>query len=384
MKFLLTAIDRFDMVSEAIREFGNEVPIIIENNRLVPKGLSATGIFEPSNQKYLKQARDIIESLEVDCVLSTSGYDEHVLTEGLIGEICEEKSILFIGQNTECISICNNKHKTREVLKSHNLIAEGELIKKRNDLEDYFKKNNATVIYKPTSEMSGNGQIVIDNITQIKSLDLQLPGIVERFIEGIEVGLDIFTLNNKHISFEPIYKSETSLRNKHSLEKVRIANFPFSAEVKNRIIEAGRIVAEAVKSSGWINIDLILDKNENIYIIDVNPRTGGTTRMNYMASKVNPYKIAIEQVLNHKKMKNLVIPFSDCVLEFPIYKNFDIENSDELFIYYSSNARTYLGILTVNMKLLEADRNIFEVVAKNNSSVVQYLEQLGILNVELR
>jgi len=187
---------------------------------------------------------------------------------------------------------------------------------------------------------------------------LAFPGVVEQFIEGIEVGIDVYSTKENHFVYDPIFKSETSLQNIHSVEKLRVAKYPFSNKKIEKLREIGRCVAAAVNSTVWINIDMVMTTNGEIYVLDVNSRNGGTTRMNGMASHINPYTLAIDLYLNpSNKDYSRNLPFLDLVVEFPIFNVYSLENTQDFYIYYPTRPKSYKGIVTARIPYKDNEIN---------------------------
>ncbi|MBY9011243.1 MAG: ATP-grasp domain-containing protein [Candidatus Lokiarchaeota archaeon] len=265
----------------------------------------------------------------------------------------------FIGQSTECAVICNNKWITKSILNSNSIpTLNGHLIHNSTELKSFLKNATGIYICKPLCEWSGKGQFILNTkIFRNESINyLNYPFIIEEFITAIEISVDIFTHNSNHVIYPPVYKGITSVETRHALNRLRFCPYNWSKEIEDKILNYAKRVAIAVQSTGWLDIDMLL-VDDNLYVLEVNSRFSGTTRMISMVSKIDPYEITVKAALG-EQIDNIIINRTNGIsFEVPFYQNIQTIQKDHIFVYYSSTPHLWLGKITakVDQKKLPDD-----------------------------
>lgn len=104
--------------------------------------------------------------------------------------------------------------------------------------------------------------------------------MIEKYISGIEMSVQVVRYGNKSIVSPPVYKGPTSLEMIHPLKKLRIFPNPWHAEKLNkRIMEMAIRLADASQAKGPLDIDLVAVNEEEFYVLEVNSRLSGVSRM---------------------------------------------------------------------------------------------------------
>jgi len=337
------------MIKKAFDSHNVEVVLVQNSEPIDTKGLVDKEFFVSEKEKYFNKLKEVIIEDDIDFCISTSGYDELTVLDSFVGEICRIHNVNFIGQSYECSNICWDKWQTKEMLKLNEVsVLDNLLCENHSVLLKSIESFNTPIVIKNIKGISGKHQKVIFDKKKLEGLsDLVYPVILEPFIEGTEYSIDIFSHNNKHIVYPPIYKGEVTTDNfSHPMLKLRVTPPPNKNELLNKLIEKGIRVSKAIKSTGWVNIDMIVSNNK-IYVLEVNARFSGTTRITYMATEINPYKITLEAAIG-KIDKDRVIESKNVAIEFPIYKKIK-KHLPFVNIYYTSTHLPAIGRATVKL-----------------------------------
>ena len=123
---------------------------------------------------------------------------------------------------------------------------------------------------------------IINNDEQLKhylktavEIDEDKPVLVDKYIRGKEVEVDAIC-DGKDV-FIPGIMELVERTGIHSGDSISVyPTFSISEKVKNTIKEYTTKLGLGIGIIGLFNIQFIVDKDENVYIIEVNPRSSRT------------------------------------------------------------------------------------------------------------
>ena len=129
---------------------------------------------------------------------------------------------------------------------------------------------------------------------------------LQQFIKGIEISLEIYSFNGIHKIIQ------TSLR---VLKKYKsalcIISLDINRQFKKRIIKKIIDVYKKIQVfNGISHVEIIVDKNNNIYPIDINFRMGGAGVTEYLLNDtlaINCFKVDFNTLKNNKRFSNFKI-----------------------------------------------------------------------------
>ncbi len=176
---------------------------------------------------------------------------------------------------TQTISLCNDKLKLKKKLKN-----------KINFPKTYGKK----IIIKPKIGRGSKNQLVINNNKKfLKIFKNNNFFFVEEFIDGKEYTIDcVFDKKNKLVFALPrerVVKSNLSIVGK--------------IEKNTKIIKFVNKLSKEIKFIGNVNIQVIVDSKNKIFLTDINPRVSGSIIFS-IKSGFNPFILA-NKILSNKK-----------------------------------------------------------------------------------
>lgn len=209
-----------------------------------------------------KSAEVIFESAK------NMGLDPKLLADYGLFEINHNgKSIYFFHgtsylNNSMSSYLSRNKHFTRIVLEKNNLPNIPFCLPKDNEEAAEFLRIHKKIIAKPTHGDNSIGVRLIEDIKQLKTLDL-FDSIIEKYIEGEEFRTLI--LNGEVIALHKyIHKFDVPGVKRISYEK---------SDWDPKMLDIALRAAKALDLN-FVSVDFIKDTNGNLFILEINSSTG--------------------------------------------------------------------------------------------------------------
>ncbi len=151
------------------------------------------------------------------------------------------------------------------------------------------------VLVRPSFVLGGRAMQIVSKESDLKTylqtaaaLDEEKPVLVDHYIRGKEVEVD--AVCDGYDVFVPGIMELVERTGVHSGDSVSV--YPprsLSENVKNKILEYTKKLGPAIGIVGLYNIQFIVDENEEVYIIEVNPRSSRTVPF---LSKATGYALA--------------------------------------------------------------------------------------------
>lgn len=215
----------------------------------------------------------------------TSGED------GTIQGLLESLNIKYTGENILVSAVCMNKVCTKKIWQASNVstsdfILLEEIKEMGNDyIKDNVNKFNFPIILKPISSGSSVGVLLIKTINEfesiIKKIDNKRNYFIEPYIKGKEITVGLVKENNDVYVF-PILgiNSKNEIYDydaKYTPGKTEM-EIPakISKEIENKVIENCKKGYTVLGCEGLSRIDVIIDNDNNIYLMEVNTQSGMT------------------------------------------------------------------------------------------------------------
>ncbi len=236
-------------------------------------------------------------------------------------KISEKVEQIFLFADEELFNLSNNRKISRNILNKI-LISPSQTINLCNDklklkkkLKNNIKFPNSVgkkIIIKPKIGRGSKNQITIkrDKKELIKFFKKDKNFFVEEFIHGKEYTIDCLFDKQNNLLFalprQRIVKSNLSIVGKIVKKKILI-NF-----VKK--------ISKEIKFIGNVNIQVIIDNKNKIYLIDINPRVSGSIIFS-IKSGFNPFLLANKILSNQKFIKPKNISYGKTFYRY--WKTFD-------------------------------------------------------------
>lgn len=326
MKVLFIGSRLYDDVAYHVDKLGIE-SIITESNEEAPNLDLATKYYIVP--RGMEKPMEVAIDEKVDAIVPLLGIDPPLMAVAIMKEEIEEKhNIPVISSNVNAVAIASDKIKTKEFFKSIGLNVPPANVLKRDDFEseDEFieKLGFSFPIVLKQGEGQGGKDICITNefsdvLEYFENFD---EALIEKFIEGSEVSIEVLGWNGQYLPLVPVYKGETSLEGIHPIKRLRYGPCNFEEMDNEEFRKMAKYIALNLKSEGTIDMDLIYSKEENkVYAIEINTRPSGTRYMSFACTDLNPLNLLVDIASGNfnvesleKEMKNyytLEIPIGD-------------------------------------------------------------------------
>lgn len=266
-----------------------EREVSLRSGKAVYEGLKEAA-YEVEALDFTPETMHRIKEISPDIVFITlhgkNGED------GTVQGYLELLGIPYTGSGVLASAVCMNKVITKKLLGFEGLpTADFQVIKKRGFNRDLFNPTllvedfGLPLVVKPATQGSSVGTSIVresENIVPALELAFSLDEeiLVEKFIAGIE--LTVTVLGNDSLKTLPVieivpkneyydYESKYMPGMSDHIIPARI-----SEEERERVEEISCKAYEAVGCRGYARIDLILDREGNPYILEINTLPGMT------------------------------------------------------------------------------------------------------------
>ena len=173
-------------------------------------------------------------------------------------------------------------------------------------IEDGVAAANAVgypVLVRPSFVLGGRAMQIVANESQLRhylktavEIDEDKPVLVDKYISGKEVEVD--AICDGHDVFVPGIMELVERTGIHSGDSISVyPTFSISDKVKGTILQYAKKLGLGCGIVGLYNIQFIVDKSDEVYIIEVNPRSSRTVPFLSKATGYSLADIATECIL---------------------------------------------------------------------------------------
>ncbi len=297
-----------------IKNSGYEAIIINNNPETVSTGYTTADklYFEPLTPE---DVMNIIEfEKPIGVIASLGGQTAINLAEPLM-----KRGVKIIGTDCEAIDRAENRDLFEGLLTSLGIPQpKGKAVTNIEAGIAAAAEIGYPVLVRPSFVLGGRAMQIVANEEQLRrylrtavEIDVDKPVLVDKYIEGKEVEVD--AICDGRDVFVPGIMELVERTGVHSGDSISVyPAFSISDRVKGIILQYAKKLGLGVGIVGLYNIQFIVDKDENVYIIEVNPRSSRTVPFLSKATGYSLADIATEVILG-KSLKEQGI--------FDIYPN---------------------------------------------------------------
>ena len=284
---------------QTIRRAGYEAIIINNNPETVSTdyNISDKLYFEPLTPEDVMAIVDFEKPIGV--IASLGGQTAINLAQPLF-----DRGVNIIGTDCEAIDKAEDRKKFEILLKELEIpqpkgravtnIDEG--VKTANEIE-------YPVLVRPSFVLGGRAMEIVANDESLRrylktavEIDEDKPVLVDHYIQGKEVEVD--AICDGCDVFVPGIMELVERTGVHSGDSISVyPSFSISNKVKGKILQYTKKLGMAIGIKGLFNIQFIVDSNDNVYIIEVNPRSSRTVPFLSKATGFSLADIATEVIL---------------------------------------------------------------------------------------
>ena len=282
-----------------IKKSGYEAIIINNNPETVSTDYTTADklYFEPLTPE---DVMNIIEFEKPEGVIASLGGQTAInLAQPLM-----ERGVKIIGTDCEAIEKAENRDSFEKILSELNIPQpQGKAVTK---IEDGIAAANAIgypVLVRPSFVLGGRAMQIVANESQLRhylktavEIDEDKPVLVDKYIQGKEVEVD--AICDGINVFVPGIMELVERTGVHSGDSMSVyPAFSISNKVKGIILQYAKKLGLGIGIIGLYNIQFIVDKDENVFIIEVNPRSSRTVPFLSKATGYSLADIATEVIL---------------------------------------------------------------------------------------
>ena len=326
MKVLFIGSRLYDDVAYHVDKLGVE-SIITESNEEAPNLDLATKYYIVP--RGMDKPMEIAIKEEVDAIVPLLGIDPPLMNVAIMKEEIEEKhNIPVISSNVNAVKIASDKIKTKDFFKSIGLNVPPAKVLKKDDFEnesEFIEKLgfDFPIVLKQGEGQGGKDICITNDFADVSDyFNLFDEALIEKFIEGSEVSIEVIGWNGEYLPLVPVYKGETNLEGIHPIKRLRYGPCDFESIDNEEFRKLAKHIASNLKSEGTIDMDLIYSKEENkVYAIEINTRPSGTRYLSFACTDLNPLNLLVDIATGNfdieefeEKMKSyytLEIPIGD-------------------------------------------------------------------------
>ena len=282
-----------------IKKSGYEAIIINNNPETVSTDYTTSDklYFEPLT---VEDVMNIIEFEQPQGVVASLGGQTAINLAAPL----DARGVKIIGTDCEAIDKAENRDAFEKLLISLDIPQpEGKAV---TDIEEGVAAANRIgypVLVRPSFVLGGRAMQIVANEEQLRhylktavEIDADKPVLVDKYIIGKEVEVD--AICDGRDVFVPGVMELVERTGIHSGDSISVyPTFSISSKVKGTILEYAKKLGLGIGIRGLYNIQFIVDKDEKVYIIEVNPRSSRTVPFLSKATGYSLADIATEVIL---------------------------------------------------------------------------------------
>ena len=282
-----------------IKNSGYESIIINNNPETVSTDYTTADklYFEPLTPE---DVMNIIDFEQPEGVIASLGGQTAInLAEPLM-----KRGVNIIGTDCEAIDKAENRDRFEKLLRDLGIPQpEGKAVTKIEDGIAAAARIGYPVLVRPSFVLGGRAMQIVHNENQLRhylktavEIDEDKPVLVDKYIIGKEVEVD--AICDGRDVFVPGIMELVERTGIHSGDSISVyPTFSISDKVKGTILQYAKKLGLGIGIVGLYNIQFIVDKNEKVYIIEVNPRSSRTVPFLSKATGYSLADIATEAIL---------------------------------------------------------------------------------------
>lgn len=245
--------------------------------------------FEPLTPE---DVMNIIDYEQPEGVIATLGGQTAIN----LADPLRERGVRIIGTDCEAIDRAENRDLFEKLLIELNIPQpNGRAVTKIEDGVRAAAEIGYPVLVRPSFVLGGRAMQIVANEAQLRhylktavEIDEDKPVLVDKYIIGKEVEVD--AICDGHDVFVPGIMELVERTGIHSGDSISVyPSFSISDKVKGVILQYAKKLGLGIGIVGLYNIQFIVDREDRVFIIEVNPRSSRTVPF---LSKATGYSLA--------------------------------------------------------------------------------------------
>ena len=276
---------------KTIKEAGFEAIIINNNPETVSTDYTTSDklYFEPL---CVEDVMNVIELEKPDGIIASLGGQTAVN----LAKPLEDRGVKIIGTDCAAIEKAENRDAFEKLLSELAIPQpKGQAVTNIEDGVKAAEEIGYPVLVRPSFVLGGRAMQIVAKEEYLRhylktavEIDEDKPVLVDKYICGKEVEID--AICDGMDVFVPGIMELVERTGVHSGDSISVyPSFSISGKVKETILEYAKKLGIGIGIVGLFNIQFIVDKEDNVYIIEVNPRSSRTVPF---LSKATGYPLA--------------------------------------------------------------------------------------------
>ena len=276
---------------KTIKEAGYEAIIINNNPETVSTDYTTSDklYFEPLT---VEDVMNIVELEKPEGVVAALGGQTAINLAGPLSKL----GVKIIGTDVNAIEKAENRDAFERVMKDLELLQpRGEAVTNIEDGIKVAKEIGYPVLVRPSYVLGGRAMQIVSNQKALEKylktaveINTEQPVLVDKYITGKELEVDA-VCDGKDV-FIPGIMEHVEKTGIHSGDSISVyPTFSVSQKAKDTIIDYTVKLGLGIGIVGLYNIQFIVDDKEDVYVIEVNPRSSRTVPF---ISKSTGYSLA--------------------------------------------------------------------------------------------
>ncbi len=282
-----------------IKKAGYEAIIINNNPETVSTDYTTADklYFEPLTPE---DVMNIIDFEKPEGVIASLGGQTAInLAQPLM-----DRGVKIIGTDCAAIERAENRDSFEKILEELEIPQpQGRAVTKIEDGIEAAATIGYPVLVRPSFVLGGRAMQIVANEEQLRhylktavEIDEDKPVLVDKYIQGKEVEVD--AICDGINVFVPGIMELVERTGVHSGDSISVyPTFSISDKVKGTILQYAKKLGLGIGIIGLYNIQFIVDENDNVFIIEVNPRSSRTVPFLSKATGYSLADIATEVIL---------------------------------------------------------------------------------------
>ena len=284
---------------QTIKREGYEAIIINNNPETVSTDYTTADklYFEPLTPEDVMAILDFEQPEGV--IASLGGQTAINLAQPLM-----DRGVKIIGTDCEAIDRAENRQSFERILAELNIPQpQGRGVLTIQEGVETAERIGYPVLVRPSFVLGGRAMQIVANEEQLRrylktafDIDADKPVLVDHYIQGKEVEVD--AICDGRDVFVPGIMELVERTGIHSGDSISVyPTFSISNKVKGIILQYAKKLGLGIGIVGLYNIQFIVDQNDNVFIIEVNPRSSRTVPFLSKATGYSLADIATEVIL---------------------------------------------------------------------------------------
>ncbi len=277
--------------ADTIRRAGYEAIIINNNPETVSTDYTSADklYFEPLT---VEDVMAIVDFEKPEGVVASLGGQTAIN----LAEPLRDRGVKLIGTDFDAIEKAENRDSFEKVLEELSIPQpKGHAVTNIEDGVKAAEEIGYPVLVRPSFVLGGRAMQIVGDEAQLRhylktavEVDVDKPVLVDKYIQGKEVEVD--AICDGRDVFIPGIMELVERTGVHSGDSMSVyPTFSVSDAVKGKILSYAKKLGLGIGIIGLYNIQFIVDDKEDVYVIEVNPRSSRTVPF---LSKATGYSLA--------------------------------------------------------------------------------------------